>query len=580
MPANKSQVRFLFTLLAIVWGFLVGANSLLAAWSTPTAVPPNDNPDPFLSTNSNPQAKAGPLTINNDFYVIGSGITGRVGLGTTTATSARLVIAPIADVALNNASIDAGDGYVSTSRPAMAGTDLVNLNYLNSTLSASLDTIKYWTLSGSNLYASSTTYNVAIGTTTAGTAKLAVIGGNVGIGTTNPGHQLEVIGTMYTGTHAGYGDTSYRWSQYSGNASTITGGIKMRNGGGSINTGINIRQTVYSGGNTDLVTVLTNTNNTSDFYISTTNVGVTTEKFRITGGGNVGIGTTTPNSRLFVRGLGSASTTSALNIQNSSGVSSLFVRDDGNVGIGTTSPTVSLHINGHAIADTPIDPQHLATKAYVDSAAQSLWINSGEYLYASSTSWRVGIGTTSPASALHIYPRTGIEGLRIVSSNYSPLVIMSSSSVNLFRVDESGKARSSAYCDIDGNNCFNPSGGWSSDSYFVTTTPLTYNGSQGGYVAANLLCNAVVAGSHVCTTGEILDTINAGFASRIPIGAENAFWFSSGPPGYTVNANDCIGFTSNSAGDFGTIWTRTSSDNQGAGGLNSCNDLKKIACCK
>lgn len=157
---------------------------------------------------------------------------------------------------------------------------------------------------------------------------------------------------------------------------------------------------------------------------------------------------------------------------------------------------------------------------------------------------------------------------------------MSSSSVDLFRVDQTGKTRSSAYCDIDGNNCFNPNGGWSTDSYLVTTTPATYNGNRGGYVAANALCSAIISGSHVCTTGEILDTINAGFASRIPIGAENAFWFSSGPPGYTVNANDCIGFTSNSAGDFGTIWTRTSSDNQGAGGLNSCNNLKKIACCK
>lgn len=548
MPANKSQVRFLFTLLAIVWGFLVGANSLLAAWSTPTAVPPNDNPDPFLSTNNTSQTKAGPLTIDNDFYVIGSGITGRVGLGTTTATSARLVIAPIVNVATNNASIDAGYGYVSTSWSASTGTDLVNLNYLNSTLAASLDTIKYWTLSGSNLYTSSTTYNVAIGTTTAGTAKLAVIGGNVGIGTTAPTQPLEVNGNI-----------QLLYNLYFGGTST---GFGVAADGLTYN--------VYNAAS-------------RGHHFKTANQ----ERLTIGYDGNIGIGTTTPNSRLFVRGLGSASTTSALNIQNSSGVSSLFVRNDGYIGIGTTSPTVSLYVNGKVVADTPLAANHLATKSYVDAAAQSLWINSGEYLYASSTSWRVGIGTTSPASALHIYPQNNIEGLRVVSSNYSPLAIVNSSSADLFRVNQYGdvtavtssatKMRSDQYCDASGANCFDPSEGWNSDSHFVTTT-AAYNGNRGGYVSAHALCNAVVSGSHVCATIEILNTIRVGLTNTIPVNSIG-MWISNGPPGYVVNANDCIGYTSSDVSSYGATWVKGATGD-GYGALRTCDKTAKFACCK
>jgi hypothetical protein len=61
------------------------------------------------------------------------------------------------------------------------------------------------------------------------------------------------------------------------------------------------------------------------------------------GGGNVGIGPITPTARLEVRGAGSNSATTALEVDNSSGSPLLTVRDDGNVGIGT-SPISRLHL--------------------------------------------------------------------------------------------------------------------------------------------------------------------------------------------------------------------------------------------
>ncbi|NBW15740.1 MAG: tail fiber domain-containing protein [Caulobacteraceae bacterium] len=77
---------------------------------------------------------------------------------------------------------------------------------------------------------------------------------------------------------------------------------------------------------------------------------------RITSTGNVGIGQTTPASRLVVKGSSSGSTTSALNITNSGDTSLLFVRDDGNVGIGTASPNAKLNVFG-SIGSSSFSPQ-------------------------------------------------------------------------------------------------------------------------------------------------------------------------------------------------------------------------------
>jgi len=88
-----------------------------------------------------------------------------------------------------------------------------------------------------------------------------------------------------------------------------------------------------------------------------------------------------------------------------------IIYDDGTkVGIGTTSPAASLAVNGNAIANTPTADGHLATKAYVDSASQSLWVKNGSNLYTSSTSWNVGIGTTSPGAKLDVNGSLAVRG--------------------------------------------------------------------------------------------------------------------------------------------------------------------------
>ncbi|HBX50879.1 MAG TPA: hypothetical protein DEH02_07410 [Bacteroidales bacterium] len=66
--------------------------------------------------------------------------------------------------------------------------------------------------------------------------------------------------------------------------------------------------------------------------------------------GNVGVGTTSPNARLDVKGSGNTSASFGFGVRNSSDAYTLVVRDDGAVGIGTTIPSYRLTVAGNIYA--------------------------------------------------------------------------------------------------------------------------------------------------------------------------------------------------------------------------------------
>ena len=311
------------------------------------------------------------------------------------------------------------------------------------------------------------------------------------------------------------------------------------------------------------------------------------------------------------------------------GTSKMFLSNDGKLGIGTTTPSDLLHlsksVNNDYISSSITEGTNLRItnttnnwggaagiilgnlgttigEGYSKISAIITSANSSDLAFQVSNNGTVaeairirrdgniGIGTTSPASALHIYPQTGIEGLRIVSSNFSPLVIRKTdNSDDLFRVNQFGdvtavtssatKMRSNNYCDASGNNCFDPSSGWSSAGYFATVTTATYSGNNNnnpGYAYAHARCNDQLAGSHVCSAEEILNTIR----ENKPMPSVDV-WIFNGPPGYTASANDCEARSNNGSSDkYGAYWQApTISNPLGRGLLGGCNSNLKLACC-
>jgi len=143
-----------------------------------------------------------------------------------------------------------------------------------------------------------------------------------------------------------------------------------------------------------------------------------------------------------------------------------------------------------------------------------------------------------------------------------------------YKLEVNGKIYSSDDICI-GGKCLSTAG---LNNLFFSKSLLSYDGSLGGYSVANSICDNEFPGSHMCTVNEILNTMIYGGVSDINEWSGTA-WIAGGPPGYTADANDCLGFTSNNYDDLGRFWDFDDTTNDGMGWLTSCNQQKPIACC-
>jgi predicted heme/steroid binding protein len=272
--------------------------------------------------------------------------------------------------------------------------------------------------------------------------------GAVGIGLsligTGPQRKLDVVGTHTTSTFrvyypalnvAGQDASVDIWASEPG-VSYYGSGIGANVNGhpyyGRTNTGLGQAFIRFVDGN-----MMFNTN-TSDAVYS--------ERMKITSGGNVGIGTTTPNYKLDVLineeyqiawrrdgvsntwALGSDTNGTYFSNRTTSSLP-LYMTNSGNVGIGTTSPSAALHVSknigaGEYVAYIQNTGAGNGLKIYNgdwDVSDYLLYTTNGGtaangYAFVVDGNGKVGIGQTSPTKLLSL-KRGGICGIELDDSS-------------------------------------------------------------------------------------------------------------------------------------------------------------------
>ena len=163
-------------------------------------------------------------------------------------------------------------------------------------------------------------------------------------------------------------------------------------------------------------------NLTSDFFWTTRNGsnGTIAERMRLTGAGNLGVGTSSPLTKLSIQGTAGAN--DVLNVASSTGASLLYVNAAGSVGIGTASPSAKLEVSGN-IVTTGASTNLFKGSNFVSNSGGALsnfGASDGGFYFVPSgngamsfvtggadhmrldSSGRLGIGTTSPSFLLGV----------------------------------------------------------------------------------------------------------------------------------------------------------------------------------
>jgi hypothetical protein len=251
---------------------------------------------------------------------------------------------------------------------------------------------------------------------TAGNGRLFIDGnGLVGIGTVPAvGYGLDVLGLARlltvggaSGLEIGTGTATNQFASLDlvGDATYTDYGLRLLRG----NSGANAESNIAHKGTGALSLI---TEEAAPIVLATSN----TERLRITSAGNVGIGTTSPGELLEVSAttdpkiqftdVGNViskigiSASTALTFEHN-GAERLRIDASGNVGIGTSSPDSTLQVIAGAVAGFRVGYNNTSVN-YYDADTQIFRAIDGSERIRIDSSGRVGIGTSSPGTALEV----------------------------------------------------------------------------------------------------------------------------------------------------------------------------------
>jgi hypothetical protein len=377
------------------------------------------------------------LNINNDYIHLNSAssdkvvVEGNLGIGTSSPASQKLHVVGSTLLTGNSAYlVDQGSGSGGVGlqlKTTGANAPFVQWHDGTNILAGIRAT------SAKDLHLQTAGYNTRI---------IAKANGNVGIGTTNPETRLDI----------------------QGNGDAVQ--IRRSNGYASIKAHSD------NGGN-----LILDSHSTSGAIFL--NNYVNRPVYIATGGGNVGIGTTTPAAKLDVAGqiitsdsvrfTGNVSTPTGNTVFRpasntlafgTSSIERMRIDSSGNVGIGTDSPDVEMHISSGAsrirLTNDSNQTWQIGTNNVANGFLSIKDITDSKDVLVLTGDGNVGIGTTSPDTKLHVHK--GSAGA--VGSNGNAIITAENSTNGYVQIlvpdaNESGVLFGRPTFDADGGILYN-----------------------------------------------------------------------------------------------------------------------------
>lgn len=321
-------------------------------------------------------------TAHGDYLLVSS--AGRVGIGTT--------LTPVGGgMAIMNGNVGIGTWVPAQALDVKGTVAATAFSGDGSALTGISGGSGGWTDGGTNVYTTSTT-------------------DNVGIGTTTPSTKLTVDGTVTATAFSGDGASVSNVNAITGDSATAffsSGQIERARGGTGGDTSSFGNGLLGSNGSN--VTIDVDTHSELETAIGGLNVIVSTEintSSEVAGivGDEVGSGflvfSASPNFTGTV-GMGTTLAVGGLSVMN------------GNVGVGTWSPTANVQVVG-TVAATAFTGDGSALTGITGGTGG--WTDGGTNVYVSSTTDSVGIGTTTPSTTLEIVKQGSNKPLMISSA--------------------------------------------------------------------------------------------------------------------------------------------------------------------